>query len=541
MGQLHGHCLPTVADGSVHMRFQGKWKPSELPQDLITDLYHDLVRHLTTIQMVKSITSTNPSSNGNSRMLIVLPTELLDTIASYVDAHCDLVSFAQVCRAFQQIAIPRHTDYRLVRCHYRRHVVWKHLVARPDLTENVRVLEVLGELESTRNKSECVPYVVREEGRKGRKKEKVRYSSAESLMLVAEALEKMESLQKFVWSTSLGFSKEAERQAETRIWRAVSQHQMLQHVEFMQALNPPALFLAGPSTYPMWSISNLKSLSVENAAFLRQEESVRHFSRILQQSPCLESLRLVLYDWSFQLSHLLTDVSLPSLRFLTLEIYADPEANAKPFTDLLERTPTLESLKFYYLSLLPLKPDSLPSLKRVCVDEGEDVPLSSILTGHRAIEAIGRIPLTDRYLDILRNVDGTALRKLELTWFDSVDALLEVAAMFPKLTWFRVPSADYMYAWMSATAGPVYVDQWGSILESLPELEVFHGVSFFKDPEGSGLNDNDDRARQIANTCKALRRVDHWENANPSKVIVVVRDGDSVSWREEAVRRRDYY
>lgn len=38
----------------------------------------------------------------------------------------------------------------------------------------------------------------------------------------------------------------------------------------------------------MWSMTNLKSLLVENAAFLRQEESVRCFAGVLQHSPGLE-------------------------------------------------------------------------------------------------------------------------------------------------------------------------------------------------------------------------------------------------------------
>jgi hypothetical protein len=40
----------------------------------------------------------------------------------------------------------------------------------------------------------------------------------------------------------------------------------------------------------LWSVSNLTSLSVKHAAFLRQPPSVVQFSRVLRNSPSLEVL-----------------------------------------------------------------------------------------------------------------------------------------------------------------------------------------------------------------------------------------------------------
>lgn len=472
--------------------------------------------------------------------MLVLPTELVDAVASYVDAREDLLSFALTCRAFKCIAVPRHIDYRLVRCHHRRHTVWRHLAARPDLARNVRVVEVVGELDPTRYGPERVPSFLCEAKIKAAKRER-RPSNAEGLALVGEALGKMVNLQKFTWSTSLCFTREAEREAEAGIWLAVSRHQLVKHVEFVQAINPPAAFLAGPSTYPMWSMTNLKSLLVENAAFLRQEESVRCFAGVLQHSPGLESLRLALYDWSFNMAHLFSNITLPNLLCLSLEIYADPDANAKPFAEFLERTPSLQSLKFQYLSLRPLKPGSLPSLKRVSTDQGEDEPLTTILADSqgRALEEVSGIPLNDRYLDLLKNVDGNALRRLEVTWFDSIEALLRVAEMFPRLVWLRVPSVDYMYDWAGVTKAPVHLGQWARVLDCFPGLEVFHGIAFFRDPKGSTMIvDNDERAREIALMSETLYRVDHWE-ADPGKAIFIVRGDEGVTWREASVPLQD--
>ena len=159
------------------------------------------------------------------------------------------------------------------------------------------------------------------------------------------------------------------------------------------------------------------------------------------------------------MAHLFSNITLPNLLCLSLEIYADPDANAKPFAEFLERTPSLQSLKLQYLSLRPLKPGSLPSLKRVSTDQGEDEPLTTILADSqgRALEEVSGIPLNDRYLDLLKNVDGNALRRLEVTWFDSIEALLRVAEMFPRLVWLRVPSVDYMYDWAGVTKAPVHL------------------------------------------------------------------------------------
>jgi len=69
----------------------------------------------------------------------------------------------------------------------------------------------------------------------------------------------------------------------------------------------------------------------------------------------------------------------------------------------------------------------------------------------------------------------------------------------------------------------------------LPELEVFHGVSLFKDPSGSSIVDNDDRARDIALFAPKLYRFDHWD-MDPRKAIILVKDGDDVTWEEAFVR-----
>ncbi|KAI9443876.1 hypothetical protein H4582DRAFT_1917403, partial [Lactarius indigo] len=86
--------------------------------------------------------------------------------------------------------------------------------------------------------------------------------------------------------------------AEMNFWVAiVGANDSLKHLEYSLTLHDvPALPMrstADVQLYPLWSASNLISLSVEHATFLRHPPSVVQFSRVLRNSPLLESLTLV--------------------------------------------------------------------------------------------------------------------------------------------------------------------------------------------------------------------------------------------------------
>ena len=77
------------------------------------------------------------------------------------------------------------------------------------------------------------------------------------------------------------------------------------------------------------------------------------------------------------------------------------------------------------------------------------------------------------------------------------------------------------------------------MLAALPELEVFRGVSIFRDPESSTtIEENDERACDILSLCPRMRQVEHWD-LDPARVISLAREGDRVVWRVEEVSRAD--
>ena len=77
------------------------------------------------------------------------------------------------------------------------------------------------------------------------------------------------------------------------------------------------------------------------------------------------------------------------------------------------------------------------------------------------------------------------------------------------------------------------------MLAALPELEVFRGVSIFRDPESSTtIEENDERACDILGLCPRMRQVEHWD-LDPGRVIALAREGDRVVWCVEEVSRAD--
>ncbi|KAI0318365.1 hypothetical protein OF83DRAFT_30615 [Amylostereum chailletii] len=493
----------------------------------------------------KTIPMNESSATANSHAPVSkLPPELLDIIASRIESCHDLLAFALVCRAFYRTASPRHLEYRVLRCAYQDESVWSHLRERKDLAANVRTVRICDglDLEGQFDVREHVPTSLRPPSLPWSVPSDDPEESASALYSVSEAVDNMVHLRRLTWSMSLAFSSQDERRAVAAIWDAVGRNPSLRELTFIQPLNPPSdlpIYPQDIGSYPLWSISNLTSITLSNVAFLRHSDSVKQFSRVLNHSPRLERLEIDVYDWTFDLGDLLGESKFGCLREVGLEVYADPEPNSQAFCDLLENTPSLEVVKWQYIPLRPLKEGSLPRLRRLHspvfpqpreVHSAQSV-LADKTVAPRPLVELGAFRLWADTFSMLRGIDGRTLRKLELSSFESIQRLTDVVGLFPRLTWLRIPSVDYMHDWHGITLEPIHTGQWVDVVCRLPELEVFHGVSLFKDP---AVADNDQRARDIAATAPKLYRFDHWTLAS-NKVVVLVRDGDHVSWREETV------
>ncbi|KAI0066272.1 hypothetical protein BV25DRAFT_1525903 [Artomyces pyxidatus] len=400
-----------------------------------------------------------------------LPPELVDLIASFVDSRRDLLAFASACRAFKQLIIPYHLDYRVVHCHLDRQSAWSHLVERPDLTRHVRDVYVY-DLRST---LQPLPDRVPAAGSREAVNDKASLSTPDKLLRVSQALRSIDNLQEFRWLT--GWSsispEEMEKQlfAEFTLWGAVSQQPTLRRLEVLDMWSdshPPTGFQSefnyDTDYYPLWSISNLSALKLRNVNFLRQQNCLHQFSGVLRRSPSLESLCLYASNDSFDLPTLLRGCQFSNLRELRVEVSSwSTSTHREAFACLLEQTPTLEDVTWEFNhAVRPLQARSLPALKQLSAWQsseshafGFDLLVDESLPP-RKLETIAGFRLTPSSLVKFGRVNRNALRKLELSKFHNIELVVQVANMFPSLTWLAIPSTDYTRDYWRVTKEPVH-------------------------------------------------------------------------------------
>ncbi|KAH9046341.1 hypothetical protein EDB83DRAFT_2404658 [Lactarius deliciosus] len=487
-----------------------------------------------------------------SPSLLQLPVELLDLIASFVPTHRDLVSLALTCHAIAYMVIPAHTAYRTLRIHSQRGPApWTTIAARPDRAAGVRCLVLFDQSEEGRFLPERAPSIALASAASPAKRRRGAWKAhgggwnAESLEAAASAVRVMPNLHTLVFSGSFRRGRALEcRTAEMNFWAAVAgTNGSLRCLEYAQPPRAPTMrSTADVRLYPLWSVSNLTSLSVKHAAFLQHPPSVVQFSRVLRNSPSLESLTLAVHDPSFDLHALLDDLCLPHLRALALDILA-PEApsNARAFAMLLERTPALQHATWKHLDPDALSPGALPALRTLHVEEVPGSPGAAgraLLRGGAALDSLGSIRVDADALEALAHVRGEALRRLEVASFESIAVLVRAVRLFPRLRCLRMPAVDYWHEHLPVTPAPVHLGEWVEVLAALPELEVFRGVSIFRDPESTTIEENDERACDILSLCPRMRQVEHWD-LDPARAITLAWEGDRAVWRVEEVSMTD--
>ncbi|KAH9953700.1 hypothetical protein BGW80DRAFT_1567137 [Lactifluus volemus] len=441
--------------------------------------------------------------------ILCLPTELLDLIASFVVAHRDLIALAMACRAFAFIVIPAHAAYRTIRIHGQRGPTpWANIAAHPHRAIGVRSVVLFDHSEEARFLPERAPNITALPDRSGRRHEQGVRGGLKSgtLLAAASALRVMPNLHSLILSGSFSRDTTACHAAETAFWVAASSHGSLKRLEYTQTLSPPAplpWYMTDLHLHPLWSISNLTSLTVKNALFLRHPPSVTQFSRVLRNSPALESLTVETHDQSFDLHMLLGETRFPLLSGLSLSIHARPEpTNSRTFSALLERTPTLQHVAWRYLEPNPLSPNALPALRslRIDVPDSPGAAGCGLLRTAEHLAALGPVYVTPETLEAMVQMRRRdTLRVLDVARFDGIASLVRVVRLFARLRWLRVPAVDYWHEHAPVTPAPVHRAEWFGVLNSLPMLEVFRGVSFFHDPERASIEENDERACHILN------------------------------------------
>ena len=128
--------------------------------------------------------------------LLRLPSEILDQILALLDSHEDIVSFALTNRECSQFAIPRHTEYRVLRIRHSYPQIWAHLAKRSDLASLITHIHITDKQTfsfTERKPSTLVPPL----DTRGASDEPTR------IQHMCQAIDNMTSLRSFVWEFNL--------------------------------------------------------------------------------------------------------------------------------------------------------------------------------------------------------------------------------------------------------------------------------------------------------------------------------------------------
>lgn len=152
---------------------------------------HKLSMHLLTI--IEPFVGTAPSRCNISRQ----PTEILDSVASYVDSKRDLLSLALTCQRMYSVVFPRHFDYRVVKARVSSIRVWNHLIVHRGLARHVRRLEIMDERSL---ESEIIPSGITTTDTDVESTDDELEIHTKQEKLLVSAVARMHSLQSFKWS-----------------------------------------------------------------------------------------------------------------------------------------------------------------------------------------------------------------------------------------------------------------------------------------------------------------------------------------------------
>ncbi|KAF9451189.1 hypothetical protein P691DRAFT_663836 [Macrolepiota fuliginosa MF-IS2] len=474
-----------------------------------------------------------------SSPLIHLPAEILDAILSLIDAHDDILSFALAGRACASLAIPRHTEYRILRIRHLRPELWAHLAQRADLASFVAHVHISDS--SVRLQPDRIPHTLI--GPPGHQETRSPETEAVRVQNISKAIANMSSLRTFIWE----FHEKPPHKPtlfashEDSILRALSQKKTLEHFALIGPFGSHAQpFTLDPEgqRYPLWRFRNLRYLTLLGDSWLKPAITP-HVLRLLINMPLIEHLEIPL---EFSYLHLLL---FPALRDLKLLLLTGASASLDVTrSQFIERHTTLERLCWFPLALPSLSSEALPDLKHLTTTRQVIECLASVSPPpptpsslsfaifqplppitedpreantrlpspsgcvRRPIESLDVRSLDARALvDLHRHfMDSTTLRKLKLHTFRDVIDVCQVGDAFYGITWLWLPNVHLP----SGSAHPKTVELCDlyKIISHFPRLEVLRGQAMWE-----AVNYNNDKMHlaimHLAQMLPNLRELDH--------------------------------
>ncbi|KAK0442605.1 hypothetical protein EV421DRAFT_1890925 [Armillaria borealis] len=498
----------------------------------LTPEEHKLSLHLLTI--VEPYIGGAPSQ----RTLITRqPTEILDAIVFHIDSKQDLLALASSCQRMHGIIIPRHVDYRVLRCKVSSISMWNHLIVNRSLAKNVRRLEILDERTSVDALRIPGGIVGTDTDLESTDDELAMHEKQERYLV--SALTKMTALNSFVWSCNHSPI------SIDNVWPTLLKCHSLSEVEIHDNM------VFGPTSgEDSQAARSLVLPSVKTASFQStkhiygscQNPELGRIKDMLNHCPNLEDLNISYarprppFAAHIPADELFLYGRWPRLTTLTLTNLRGASDTASAF---LSAHPSLEVLNLD-ISPIALYPNSLPRLRELTAHKDVTAAILSCPSEEpRPLEIIKGVRLSgpcDAFLSSLK-LFGGSIKRVELGGWNDMDDIRRLVESAPMLSWLDTGKK------LSGGQNLAGVVEWANLLTALPELVAFHGVKFFYEAstsismaDRSRFRKNDEVASLLAWKCAKLRRVDHWEDGS-GKVVVLVREKDGVKWEVRRVRQ----
>ncbi|KAJ7118749.1 hypothetical protein C8R44DRAFT_706889 [Mycena epipterygia] len=448
-----------------------------------------------------------------------LPFDILDLIAGSISSHRDLVSLAAVSSACKELVLPRHTEYRTLRLGSAHPEVWAHLAQRPDLARNIREVTIREGAPGWKTSKKPERYPVTLVG------ESTVNAATIVISNICQALRSMDSLQRFTWVEAWSPSGSYHDMAQYYhgVFQALKESKSLVQLKIVDKVVQDGL--AGPAKvdeYPLWHIADLQTLSLKLLGWWPQG-----LKSLLMRSPNLQSLDIRLPVES----PVFTTCRLPQLR--RLDLTSTGSIGEQVIADFLQHHPTIEDLRWYpHNETLQLSYGSLPILKRLITNPGFACSiLSDPTVPSRAIECVSQLSLDDKTLAILDAIDTSQLRDLRFWRYPGLDSINHLAQLFPQLTHLEIPK--FGIPTRTDVDSNYTVDDYILALSRFRSLEYLLDSSIWPALQLAGP----DKIASLATRCPKLQRLGHFSPQKSLYVdIVLDRDGEAVSWREEISR-----
>ncbi|KAF8227230.1 hypothetical protein L208DRAFT_1405740 [Tricholoma matsutake] len=468
-----------------------------------------------------ALTQPSMGCTNSSSTFLQLPTEVTEGILSEIDAHRDLIALALTSRAFTDLIIPHHTEYRVIRLRHPLPYIWAHLARRVDLTRNIREVHLCAAHDYTA-RDRYPTTLSRDKDIDGNEEHT---QDENRLVNICRALGHMRYLQVFTWAWAWGnglYPRGTSFIVEERILGVVSKIPCLKHLALF---GPFGIHVRdgrglGGIPYPAWCFSGLLSLSLHGDVWVRPGNS-DHICEMMKRSPDLEHLE---FPMDFPRLKELRFRRLKRLK-LPLQSGGTPSIDASSIA-FLENHPTLEELQWFPIGQITLSASSLPSIKRLqgsrqVIEAFEATGLS------RFIECLSVLALDPQRLVNMKCVDHASLRKLSIRRIPSLEHIHHIGERFTGITWLSMSYGEVL---------DLHV--WFHVLSCFPNLEVFRGQSIWfavhHVKEAMHL-----AIMELVQLCPRLRQLDYCEGntKREARQIVIIREGSEGQHVRYEVRR----